>query len=63
MSKKDYEKAARIAQGFASLQREAVEQAFVALFLEDGNPHFDVKRFRAACVPGANVKVRKAASA
>jgi hypothetical protein len=30
---------------------------FVTFFMDD-NPRFDEVRFRAACVPGANVKAR-----
>lgn len=56
MTKKDYERAARIVQEFP--RPLAIIIAFVAFFREDGNPRFDEARFRAACVPGANVKAR-----
>lgn len=72
MSKKDYEKAAQIAQGVpfeiggvavegysCRDTHEAIVEAFVELFRDD-NPLFDAARFRRACVPGANVKARKA---
>lgn len=61
MTKKDYERAAKIAQETEVLEGNepwAVQQAFVALFKADGNPRFDEARFRRACVPGANVKAR-----
>lgn len=54
MTKKDYERAATIAQ---ELNSTKVAQAFATLFRDD-NPRFDEARFRAACVPGANVKAR-----
>jgi len=60
MSKKDYEKAARITQRYDSPQHTAVEQSFVDLFRDD-NPTFDEERFRRACVPGANVRARTVA--
>lgn len=55
MSKKDYEKAAKIAQRYRDA---AVVDAFTTLFVEDGNPRFDARRFHNACVPGANVRAR-----
>lgn len=68
MSKKDYEKAAEIVQNVARTHADVdtetcdalciVTNAFVKLFVDD-NPHFDEDRFRAACIPGANVKARK----
>ena len=60
MTKQDYECAARIAQTFAGAEKagKAVVQAFVELFLND-NSQFDEARFRAACVPGANIKAKK----
>lgn len=58
MTKKDYERAALIVQRRpAYLGPDALADAFVELFTGD-NPHFDEARFRAACVPGANVKAR-----
>lgn len=60
MSKKDYEKAATIAQDMryrGPSQHAASVDAFVALFIGD-NPRFSEERFRRACVPGANVKAR-----
>lgn len=60
MTKKDYERAARIVQETPSTAIDAryyVEGAFVLLFRDD-NPLFDEARFRRACVPGANVKAR-----
>lgn len=74
MTKKDYECAASIVQDWcdnrpdnvvsvkgnfveASYVGEYITDAFVSLFRDD-NPHFDEARFRAACVPGANVKAR-----
>lgn len=65
MTKKDYEKAASIAQEWmahrAQAEAFAIQAAFVRLFQEDGNPRFDADRFRRACVPGANVRSRKVA--
>ena len=61
LSKKAYEQAASIAQGYSNGTdelRSNVIQAFVALFKRDGNPRFDEARFRRACVPGANVRAR-----
>jgi hypothetical protein len=59
MSKKDYERAASIAQRAASeAERATMVAAFSMLFRED-SPRFDFDRFRAACVPGANVRARK----
>lgn len=62
MTKRDYERAATIAQawvqhGLLMEQGAAVEDAFVSLF-EGDNPRFDEARFRRACAPGANVKAR-----
>jgi hypothetical protein len=57
MSKRDYEKAATITQGFAARARRLVVLAFVELFSDD-NPRFDAARFRRACEPGANVRAR-----
>ena len=59
MTKKDYERAALIAQnvGGGLPYRYTVVQAFILLFQTD-NPRFDMTRFRAACVPGANVRAR-----
>lgn len=57
MSKKHYEKAALIAQGFAPKARNVVMLAFIGLFSGD-NPRFDQDRFIRACVPGANVRAR-----
>lgn len=58
MTKKDYEKAARIVQASMSPgNRGTMEQAFAELFRDD-NPRFDEARFRRACVPGANVRAR-----
>jgi hypothetical protein len=62
MTKKDFEAAARIAQTCHEEVAESwadIVDAFVDLFRDD-NPRFDEARFRAACVPGANVKARKA---
>ena len=64
MSKKDYDKAALIAQDFArfgpdsELTGRAVRDAFTRLFTADGNPRFDAARFLRACLPGANVRAR-----
>jgi hypothetical protein len=64
MSKKDYERAAKIVQDYGdaademdSAVRWIIADAFVNLFAPD-NPLFDAERFRLACVPGANVKAR-----
>ena len=63
MTKKDYERAAQVVQEWmacrATVEARAVQTAFVRFFQEDGNPRFDEARFRAACVPGANVKALK----
>jgi hypothetical protein len=71
MTKKDYERAAGIVQDVSryddagepdgALAYEVIE-AFVTFFRDDGNPRFDEARFRAACVPGANVKARPKAA-
>jgi hypothetical protein len=60
MSKKDYERAARIAQRFSQADGEwsSVVDAFAQFFCDDGNPRFDATRFQAACQPGANVRAR-----
>lgn len=67
MTKKDYEKAAEIAQRYHGIARQSaksrerwenVVNAFVSLFLGD-NARFDVERFKRACVAGANVRARK----
>jgi hypothetical protein len=39
-------------------QQRVIEQALADLF-RDGNSRFDRNRFLRACVPGANVRVRK----
>lgn len=59
MSKKDYQRAAEIAQDFSPDGRghEDVTEAFIELFRND-NERFDEARFRAACIPGANIKAR-----
>ena len=61
MTKKDYERAATIVQACANFgtieETAAVTAAFTRLF-ESDNPRFDEARFRAACIPGANVKAR-----
>ena len=61
MTKKDYERAALIVQRFRNHANADVTfgavQGFVELFASD-NLRFDETRFRAACVPGANVKAR-----
>ena len=63
MTKKDYERTALIVQGIRATndrdeaEADGAESAFAELFAGD-NPRFDETRFRAACVPGANVKAR-----
>lgn len=58
MTKKDYERAATIAQEHRpETGWPQIINAFVELFAGD-NPRFDEARFRAACIPGANVKAR-----
>ena len=65
MSRKDYERAAEIAQfcvgdeegETAAAIHASVVDSFVELFKGD-NGRFDEDRFRRACVPGANVKAR-----
>jgi len=62
MSKRDYEKAAKIAQSWGRENELPARLALVESFIEffhDDNPRFDAARFRRACVPGANVKARK----
>ena len=63
MSKKDYERAARIAQRWKAEAADAGESAaVVAAFMEffrTDNPRFDTDRFYRACVPGANVRERR----
>jgi hypothetical protein len=60
MSKKDYERAATIAQAMSTHRDEHVfaVEAFLRFFRADGNPRFDEARFLQACVPGANVRAR-----
>lgn len=67
MSKKDFEKAARIVQGWARdvhpngvdpFQVAAITEAFIELFRGEADGRFDEDRFRRACVPGANVRAR-----
>ena len=71
MTKKDYARAATIAQHVNRMLRlpgvrrdtridvcNAVTDAFVELFAGDG-VRFDVGRFRAACIHGADVKQHK----
>lgn len=63
MSKKNYEKAARIVQAFRESEigeppvylagktfypSEAIEESFIMLF-QDDNPRYDVALFRRAC--------------
>ena len=61
MTKKNYERAATIVQELRArgenFQSYATKEAFIKLFADD-NPRFDEARFRAACIPGANVKAR-----
>ena len=63
MTKRDYERAALIVQSVAQRKVawrrcvEGITASFVELFAGD-NHRFDEARFRAACVPGANVKAR-----
>jgi hypothetical protein len=73
MSKKDYERAAEIVQGWeetgqleattafeqclVSVGTKAMTEAFLKFFSAD-SPRFDAARFRAACMPGANVRAR-----
>ena len=58
MTKKDYERAARIVQRERGPRSAAcLVSTFVEFFASD-NPRFDEARFRAACVPSASVKVR-----
>ena len=65
MTKKDYERAATIVQDFAKGFAEGSNDSRVlcarhilSAFFSDDNPRFDESRFRAACIPGANVKAR-----
>ena len=68
MTKKDYERAATIVQsmrsdaigglGIYSSGTMATVEGTFARFFRDDNPRFDEARFRAACVPGANVRAR-----
>lgn len=61
MSKKDYEKAARLAQRIASVEEHDHWRLVVGTFVEffkDDSERFNEARFRRACVPGANVKAR-----
>lgn len=66
MTKKDYERAATLIQecgdGPGSDGFEDTLETFVQFFASD-NPRFDEARFRAACVPGANVRARKGKAA
>lgn len=55
MSKKDYERAARLVQILPAEDREAATTVFEHFFRDD-NERFDCGRFRRACVPGANVR-------
>ena len=64
MTKKDYERAAEIVQHIPRSYEQdfpgaadTITDVFVEFFCGD-NPRFDEPRFRAACVPGANVKAR-----
>ena len=57
MSKKDYEAAARIVRAADEGDRAAMFAAFCALFTQD-SARFDWLRFKAACIPGANVRAR-----
>jgi len=54
MSKKEYERAARLVQ----MMGEGRTVDLLERFFAGDNPRFDGERFRAACVPGANVKAR-----
>lgn len=59
MSKKDYERAARLVQ--VMILTPEVRQGTVDVlerFFAGDNARFDAMRFRAACVPGANVRAR-----
>lgn len=56
MTKKHFEKAARIARDTDQVDRPAVVHAFVELFVDD-NPRFDVGRFRVTCASLKNEKV------
>lgn len=63
MTKKDYEKAARVVRvAFPSktsrVRREAVVNAFVIFFLDD-SPRFDEARFRKACRPEVHHEDRR----
>jgi len=62
MTQKDYELAATLVQAIHEAEGAQVAQsvavAFATLFRMDGNPRFDLARFRRACVVGANVKAR-----
>ena len=62
MTKKDYERAALIVQRVTAdytgtMHRESLIEVLIELFAGN-NCRFDDERFRAACVPGANVKAR-----
>jgi len=60
MTKKDYERAAMVVQtrtDHLGIWRDDAVDLFAAFFRDD-NPRFDEARFRAACVPGANVRAR-----
>lgn len=61
MSKKDYERAASILRTFSIGPEDCCWENAVGAFTEffrGDNRLFDEERFRAACVPGANVKAR-----
>jgi hypothetical protein len=60
MSKKDYEAAATLIQDEPDDLREHVIETFCEFFRND-NGRFEERRFRRACVPGANVRSRRAA--
>ena len=61
MTRQDYEAAARIVQDYHDSRDlpgwEAIVNAFERFFSAD-NPRFDARRFRRACVRGANVRAR-----
>jgi len=65
MTKKNYEAAARIVQEVREAhgsEGKVTEDAFVKFFRDDST-RFDAGRFRAACVPGANVGARSTRTA
>jgi hypothetical protein len=55
MTKRDYERAAALLQ---SCSEPAIAMEVFVRFFADDNPRFDEARFRAACVPGANMRAR-----